>query len=357
MCPRCEGRAATIAILRKTVERAAVNHLWAAVRESTREGERPCPACERPMRHVALSHLAHPLHLDVCRSDALVWFDPTEFESLPPRPTDPEDDEALLPLEARMILAKAHVDAISRDADIQRGAEPPDEAWKLVPAFFGMPVEHTGRALARLPWATWMLGAAIVIFSLLSYLDLGKAAEDFGLIPADPWRLGGLTFLSSFFLHGSAGHLLTNLYFLLVFGDDAEDYLGSGRYLLVLSLSTVAGAAAHVLAGPNSTVPLIGASGGISGLILVYGLQYPRARISLLFQLPMFIFRWIHLRAWAYLLFWIALQIFGAYRQVEAVTQVSFFAHLGGAVVGLLYWFLWPGIRNEEPEPETNRAG
>lgn len=135
-------------------------------------------------------------------------------------------------------------------------------------------------------------------------------------------------------------HLLSNAYFLLLFGDDVEDYLGRGRYLLVLLLATVAGGVLHTLGHPNSSIPVIGASAGISGILVFYGLQYPRAQLGFLI-LYFFIFRWIRLRAWTYVFFGIVLQSIGAVQQLAGLTQVSFLGHLGGATIGFLFWLLW----------------
>src|SRR4030095_6138117 len=110
------------------------------------------------------------------------------------------------------------------------------------------------------------------------------AVQAFGFIPTEAWRYGGLTILTSFFLHGSILHLIGNLYFFLIFGDDVEDYLGRWRYVLVILTATVLGDIVHLLANANSTVPAIGASGGISGVIVFYALQFPRARVGILFR-------------------------------------------------------------------------
>jgi membrane associated rhomboid family serine protease len=113
---------------------------------------------------------------------------------------------------------------------------------------------------------------------------------------------------------------------------------------VVLLLASLAGSTLHVIFHLDSSTPLIGASSAISGILTCYGLQFPRARIGFLLRLPrVFFLRWIHLRAWVYVLFWIFLQAVGGLRQAEGLTQVSVWAHLGGVAVGFLFWFLWPG--------------
>ncbi|OFV96082.1 MAG: hypothetical protein A3F68_04480, partial [Acidobacteria bacterium RIFCSPLOWO2_12_FULL_54_10] len=216
---------------------------------------------------------------------------------------------------------------------------PPIQGWKTLPAFLGMPVEYESHALQRLPWATWGLAAAVSLVSLLAFLNMEKAVRDFALIPAEVGRYWGLTLLTAFFLHGSWLQLLGNIYFLLIFGDDVEDYLGKGRFLMVLLLAAVTGGVLHTLGHPDSTIPVVGASAGVSGILFLYGLQYPRARLGFLIRY-FFLFRWIRLRAWMYVLLWILIQSIGASQQIPGVTQVSFLGHLGGATIGFLFWLL-----------------
>ncbi|MBI4464011.1 MAG: rhomboid family intramembrane serine protease [Acidobacteria bacterium] len=328
-------------MLRRTVAREAINRLWASVREGKTEPGRPCPACERPMVVIHTRGRGQPLTLDVCTRCEFVWFDPKEFEALPPAAPPPGVDEKQLPMEARLLLAKYEIEQIDdHPLPLEVDEAPPVQGWKALPAFLGMPVEYESHALQRLPWATWGLAAAVSLCSLLAFLDFARAVQDFALIPAEVGRYWGLTLLTAFFLHGGWLHLLGNLYFLLVFGDDVEDYLGKSRYLLVLLLATATGGLLHTLGHPDSTTPVIGASAGVSGILVYYGLQYPRARLGFLIQY-FFLFRWIRLRAWMYVLLWIVLQSIGALQQLTGVTQVSFLGHLGGAAIGFLFWLLW----------------
>src|SRR5207249_4486791 len=116
---------------------------------------------------------------------------------------------------------------------------------------------------------------------------------------------------TSFFLHGGWVHLLGNLYFLLIFGDNVEDYLGRWRYLLLILLAMIVGDALHVLMDPRSAVPVIGASGGIAGIITFYALKFPRVRLGFLFR-----FWWFHMPAYFALIMWVLLQFVGAWLQL-----------------------------------------
>jgi membrane associated rhomboid family serine protease len=245
-------------------------------------------------------------------------------------------------MEARLLLAKYEVEALDLHPDFKIDSPPPPQGWKAIPAFLGMPVQEESGSLAHLPLATWAIGGSVFLLGVIALLvDLEAVVADFGLVSLQAGRYGGLSLLTSFFLHGSWPHLLTSLYFLLVFGDDVEDYMGQNSYLLLLAAATVAGGALHVALNPQSNTPLMGAGAGISGLLTFYGLQYPRARIGLLLRFPIMFFRWIQLPAWLYVLLWTALQSLGALNPVEGITQVSLFAHLGGVGAGLVFWLLW----------------
>ena len=101
--------------------------------------------------------------------------------------------------------------------------------------------------------------------------------------------------------------MLGNLYFLVLFGNHVEDYLGKTRFLLLILVSTVTGDLLHVMAQPNSTVPCVGASGGISGVIAFYALEFPRARLGFLLRY-WWRFQWFQLPAWGAFVLWILLQ-------------------------------------------------
>jgi membrane associated rhomboid family serine protease len=144
----------------------------------------------------------------------------------------------------------------------------------------------------------------------------------------------------SFFLHGGIFHLLSNLCFLLVFGDKVEDDLGSGRFLLLLTMATVVGDIVHIAADPDSTLPCIGASGGISGVIAYYALKFPRARLGFLFWI-FHVFRWVRAPAVVLFVVWIGIQLLGTSNQLAGISNVSYLAHLGGAAVGFVFWLVF----------------
>ncbi len=195
------------------------------------------------------------------------------------------------------------------------------------------------------------LTALVTGASTAALFDLQKAVTAFGLIPAEVDRLYGLTLLTSLLLHGGMLHLAGNMYYLLVFGDNVEDYLGHGRFLVLIGLAALIGAIAHVALDPRSEVPVIGASGGISGLLVFYGLRFPRAKIG--FMLGWY-FRWVRVPALGFIVFWLLLQGLTAWQQIAGLTSVSALAHLGGAAVGVWFWLVW---RERSPRHRPSPSG
>ncbi|MBC8372363.1 MAG: rhomboid family intramembrane serine protease, partial [Planctomycetes bacterium] len=212
----------------------------------------------------------------------------------------------------------------------------PDHWWEIIPALFGIPIEYNRTPLRHRPIATWLLAVVIAAVSIVAFRNLGPAVTNWGLVPAEFGRHLGLTFITSFFLHGGYFHLFGNLYFLVVFGDNSEDILGKGRYLLLIALATLAGHFVQILSDPSSTIPCVGASGGISGILAYYCLRFPRARVGII----LFRVRWIRMPVGAMFVLWILLQIIMAMKQAVGVGNVAVFAHLGGAAVGVLFWLL-----------------
>ena len=203
---------------------------------------------------------------------------------------------------------------------------------------FRDPVEFDTVPIERRPWVTWSLALLMVAVSAAAFTTLREIVQQYGLIPAEASRRGGLTFLTSFFLHGGVIHLLGNIYFLLVFGDNVENFMGRIRYLILILLADLVGNLAHIAADPHSHIPCIGASGGIAGIITFYALQFPRARLAFMFRWGFVYFRWIRLPAWGGLVLWVLFQLFGAWLQIRGMSHVSAFAHLGGLFAGVAAW-------------------
>jgi len=142
------------------------------------------------------------------------------------------------------------------------------------------------------------------------------------------------TMLTSMFLHGGWMHLLGNMWFLWLFGNNVEDSMGRGRYLAFYLLCGLGAAAAQTLIEPSSPYPMVGASGAISGVMGAYVILYPRVRIHTLIVLVVFFTR-VSLPAWVMLGYWFALQLLsGAMTAGSGHGGVAFWAHVGGFLAG-----------------------
>lgn len=154
------------------------------------------------------------------------------------------------------------------------------------------------------------------------------------LCVVDDEPINKLTPLTSMFLHGGWMHLLGNGLFLWVFGNNVEDSMGRIRYFVFYLLCGLAAAAAQIVQSPSSPVPMIGASGAISGVLGGYLVLYPRVRVNVL--IPIFIFiQIVKLPAYLVLLIWIGMQVLNASTGMDA--GVAVWAHIGGFVAGLVF--------------------
>jgi membrane associated rhomboid family serine protease len=216
------------------------------------------------------------------------------------------------------------------------------------------------------PLVTYALIALNVIsfIWMRSLLSVGyppnRLLETWGLVPlqlihdpADAWT----TIFSSMFMHDPTGwlHLGGNMLFLWIFGDNVEDALGSLRYAAFYVLSGLAAAAAQILIDPTSTVPMVGASGAISGVLAAYGSLYPRSSITVLNPVPLlwFIFGlFLELPAWLVILEYFVVNLLNGLGAIGMRGGgVAFFAHLGGFVAGLiLVRFMMAGRTAREHE-------
>ena len=158
------------------------------------------------------------------------------------------------------------------------------------------------------------------------------------VIDAEP--INRWTPITSMFLHGGWGHLLGNVLFFWVFGNNVEDSMGRVRFVAFYLLCGLAAAAAHVITNPASRVPTVGASGAISGILGAYLLLYPHVRVRMLFIFFVF-FKVIPLPAWLVLLWWFGLQVLTGLPELNSVRTsdtggVAVWAHVGGFVAGVV---------------------
>jgi membrane associated rhomboid family serine protease len=228
---------------------------------------------------------------------------------------------------------------------------------------------HDDNPTARRPWITYLIVVAcgcVWVAVQGAGLDMERMEASvcaLGAIPVEmlalqpmesgPCREGGLVWsalFTSMFLHGGWFHLIGNLWFLWIFGNNVEDAMGRGRFVVFYLMVGGVAALAHVVAEPSSSLPMVGASGAISGIMGAYLVLYPRARVKTLLVLVIF-FTVIELPAFVYLAYWFALQLLSS--ATGDVSGVAFWAHIGGFVAGVL---LVPLFRRPAPPSQWAQA-
>jgi len=335
-CPQCAGRVQTFASLRSLCgDPQLMRSLWHLAKYEPAGPGLPCPECGETMSRVLLplGPDLPPLELDVCCKARcqLVWFDAGEFEALP-EAADPAAPQEELPPELREKLALLAVQQVEERAERDAAAAPPDlSAADCLLAFFGVPVRGGPVWSGKVPWITAALALVCGAVFWMTAGDLPGTFRHWGLIPAEPWRLGGATWFSAMFIHGGVGHLAGNLAFLVVFGDRVEAALKKRHYLLLILLGGLAAAATHCLCNLGSTVPCGGASGFISAVLGCFAVLFPREPLTV-------ILRWhpVTLPAWCYVALWFIVQLAAGILAPARAGGTAFMAHVGGAVAGVV---------------------
>ncbi len=194
----------------------------------------------------------------------------------------------------------------------------------------------------RTPFVTYALVAVNVgvFLAMLPLMADERALYEvywqYGLVPVKVIHGEGLHgIFTSMFLHGGFMHLAGNMLFLWIFGDNLEDRMGHGRFLLFYLLAGAGAGLLQMLPAPTTPVPLIGASGAIAGVMGGYLLLFPRARVDVIVIFVVF-YRIFALPAWMMLGLWFGLQIFNGVGAPVGEGGVAYWAHAGGFVVGVI---------------------
>jgi membrane associated rhomboid family serine protease len=200
---------------------------------------------------------------------------------------------------------------------------------------------------------------ALVVVNVLVFLyqlSLGAAIESFvysfGLVPASfSWP----AVFTSMFLHGGILHVGSNMLYLWIFGDNVEDRMGHGRFLAFYLLCGLAAALGQTLTSPNSTVPMVGASGAVAGVMGAYFVLYPRSKIVTLVPLFLFI-QIVEIPAIFFLGIWFLMQFLSGVGSIattasgEPTGGIAFWAHVAGFATGLVGVFVFRQRRRQRVE-------
>ncbi len=200
-----------------------------------------------------------------------------------------------------------------------------------------------------------LLNTAVFIYQVMLGPEFQAFIYQFGVIP---WEMTHLqeaphipliyhsdipnifTLLTSIFIHGGILHLLGNMLYLWIFGDNIESLLGHMRFLIFYLFCGLAAAFVQIITGPNSLIPMVGASGAISGVLGAYLLRFPRAKVHVLIFFFFFI-RIIRVSALFVLGFWFVIQLISGLGALELgeTGGVAWFAHVGGFIAGMILVF------------------
>ena len=238
------------------------------------------------------------------------------------------------------------------------------------------PIRDDNPQLLR-PYATYgIIALNIIAWAALQGLGtdpaLARSVCTFGLIPGEllstlpagtqfpigpnmACELSGdaaaFTVLTSMFMHGGWMHLLGNMWFMWIFGDNVEDAMGSFRFVIFYLVCGLAAAAAQVASDPQSGIPMVGASGAIGGVMGAYILLYPRVHVHMLVLLPFFVTTFA-VPAVVMLGYWFFVQVIGGFGSMAASGGgVAFWAHIGGFAAGaaLIYLFTKRELLDRHP--------
>ncbi len=220
-----------------------------------------------------------------------------------------------------------------------------------------IPLRDTQRARNR-PLVNWILiflNVAVFLYELtLSSAALQAFTIRFGVVPAvitAPGRFtaaqlyqtsGVFGLVTSLFVHMGWVHIAGNMLYLFIFGDNVEDILGHGRYLLFYLTAGITASLAHILTEPTSLVPTVGASGAIAGVLGAYFVNFPRARVLALIPVGLFL-PIVEVPSILFLFLWFLTNLFSGVASlgIQAQGGVAWWAHIGGFVVGMFLSLLW----------------
>jgi membrane associated rhomboid family serine protease len=237
---------------------------------------------------------------------------------------------------------------------------------RATPVILAVPL-YDDNPTARAPIAThvliglcvgaflWQLGhsphAVAVRYGMIPAVLFGTAHLPAQLYAVPAW----MTLFTSMFLHGGWLHLIGNMLFLWIFGNNVEDQIGHGRYLFLYLASGVAAALVQAFSSPASHVPMIGASGAIAGVLGAYLLLFPRANVHVFLWIVIF-FRIVTVPAWLLLGLWFLLQLLGQLGHRAGTPGVAFGAHAGGFIAGLILILLLRPVGVALLQPSRSRV-
>jgi membrane associated rhomboid family serine protease len=220
----------------------------------------------------------------------------------------------------------------------------------------------------RIPYLTYaFIAVNVIVFIWEQFLPAAELQDVFirlSVVPAnvmqDPFSLETLLdFVRSMFFHGGWAHLLGNMLYLWLFGDNLEDRMGVVLFVMLYFLGGFVATTAQIIVDPNSTIPMVGASGAIAAVLGGYLLLFPGVRVRGIIPLGFFS-RMVEWPAWSVLGLWFVMQLFNGVVSVALVTSttggVAFFAHIGGFIAGLALTWIFLKLVPQPPAAQRRQV-
>jgi rhomboid family protein len=302
------------------------------------ESTRTCPHCNATMQKLNYAYDSNII-LDKCSICEGLWADGPEIEKLA---TYIKGNPKLDRMGNAIIEEKNKFQRFTDMVELCRSSSSRGKfmAYVYLPKIV-LPLgdDVKNRTIPGVVITILLLNVMMFIFQPHGFENLYSFFSAFGLVPASVLSgTGYSTFITSMFLHGGIIHLFGNMFFFWIFGDNIEDSLGHLRFLIFYIAVGVLAGAVHVLTNMQSDIPVIGASGAVSGVMGAYIVMYPHAKVKVFF-----ICQIVELPAYVYLGGWIALQILSAllFMSLETASGIAWFAHIGGFLSGAILMWLY----------------
>lgn len=323
-CRSCEGFSINISTLKKVLKDLS-KEIWFEASKVQQSSSTPCPYCFNGTYPIKAT-IEKEVEIDVCKSCHCIWLDKGEVDLKEEKTFSNEINHAIAKLKNQNIKEQ-----FSGTVNLSGG--------KWLFSILHLPVEKKEDLLNRLPILTWILIACCLGLSsyALSNMTFFEIMQFNPKSDSTNWLMTGFT---SFFVHVGVTHLLGNMYYLWMFGDNVEDELGHIKYLLMLVIAMYVSSwgYGYFVAMRDSSLPmrpLVGASGGLASIMSYYLLRFPKRK----FVLRFFYVVTFAVPAWAFIGFYILLDVFGTFRQFVVLADVSYVSHTAGAIVGAIFAF------------------
>lgn len=308
-----------------------------------------CPRCLTTMEKYNYVYDSN-VFLDRCSKCNFIWVDKGELEGLV------RYRKFVISTED---IAKSIDQELREKAQMKEIAETSRHVVGLLPLGLVLGIrlfpysDSTDNPRTIFPGVTVSIISINVIILILSFFRPDRLFYSWGMIPNS--LLNGLrpyTVITSMFLQGSIFHLFGNMFFLWIFGDNVEEKLGHIKFILFYILFGVVASLVHVAINPQSSLPTVGASGAISGIMGAYFVMFPNVRINCLFGVGIY-FRKVKIKAFWFLLFWMAMQLL-SYIFFRRMSNIAFGAHISGFGIGALIAYLIGGNKWRKKIQEVN---